>query len=196
MGQADYSMDIFKDVITSLAAVAAVIIGFLGLRTWKLQLKAAADTDLARRILIATYKVKAAIALMRRPLREVSVPDESTRFDDSATNEAFAKQYQREWQDLSNEMAALEANAVEAQAVWDAEFTKHLIPLRICLSELREHIGEHLRSKRDPTYQTYIDRQKMFEVLYGVGGENDRFGGEIDNAVSIIDAKVRPHFVS
>lgn len=188
-------MEIVKDIITSLAAIAAVVIAAIGLQTWRRQLKATEDSNLARRILISLYKVKAEIANLRRPLREVSIPESDNKFDDQVQNEAFAKQYQAEWNALVRELAELEALSVEAQAVWDLKFNKYLADVRGVANELRQHISEHLAMKRDNLYESYLDKKEIRKVLFGIGGDDDDFAKKVDAAIEKVDSQVRPRFI-
>lgn len=187
-------MESIKEIVTSLCAVAAIIIGFCGLRTWRVQLKATADSDLARRILISLYKVKADIAMIRRPMREITLPDEANKFDNEVTNEAFAKQYQEEWNQIAQGMTSLQVACIEAQAVWDRKFPSYLIPLNICVAELQDCIREHVRTRRSKHFDSHYGANEIRKMLYAIGPE-DEFTKRVDAVIEEIDSKVRPHFV-
>jgi hypothetical protein len=58
---------VVKDVLTSLAAVAAVWLGVRGLKTWERQLLGTANHEVSRRLLRATYRLREAIRRLRAP---------------------------------------------------------------------------------------------------------------------------------
>ena len=190
-----WAMEIEKDIITSLAALAAVVIGYFGLRTWRLQLKATADSDLARRVLIALYKVNSHMSYIRRPMREVSLPPGVAPNDFRAVEAAYEEPYNAEWKEFDSELVELRVACIEAQAVWDRQFLSYLAPLNVCVGQLRDHISEYLMTKRHPGYESYIEPKDMRKVMYGMGGETDEFGKEIAEAVASLDEKTRPHFL-
>jgi len=188
-------MEIAKDIVTILGTVAAVVIGILGLKTWRVQLKTTSDNDLARRILVSLYKVRSNIQFIRRPLREAILPEDKSQFDQNATTEAFAKQYETEWNKVREEMAELEAASIEAQATWDRDFPNHLIPLRTCIFELLDYIREHLRTQAAGRGESYHKPEEIRKIIFGTGGSTDEFGQKVEEAVKNVDDVVRPRFV-
>lgn len=65
-----------KDVIVAIAAVVAAVVGIRGLNTWRRQLTANADVELAKRILVCLYELKVIIEILRSPFKSFpSVPD-------------------------------------------------------------------------------------------------------------------------
>ena len=56
-----------RDALTALAAVGAVVIGGLGLSTWRRQLKGHAEYELARRVLRALYTARDNLFHVRSP---------------------------------------------------------------------------------------------------------------------------------
>jgi hypothetical protein len=60
--------DLLSNTLQTLATVAAVTVGYMGLSTWKKQLKGKTEYQLARRCLIGIYKLRDAINEVRHPL--------------------------------------------------------------------------------------------------------------------------------
>jgi hypothetical protein len=58
---------LIKDVLTAIAAVGAASIGLLGLATWRKQLKGRTEYELARRLLVAVYRIRNAVSYLRNP---------------------------------------------------------------------------------------------------------------------------------
>jgi len=188
-------METFKDIATIVFGVAALVIAYKGLQTWRVQLKSTADTDLARRILIALYKIQREIAHIRRPLRETSLPEGASHFDKEAVNKAFTDQYMKEWSNLQGELVQLQVACIEAQAVWDKDFPRKLIPLNQTIAELQQHISEHIQSKNDPHHEPYLDRTETWKVLYGLGDASDTFARKVEDAIILVDMDTRPFLV-
>lgn len=185
-------MEILKDIVTIAGTIAAAIFGFVGLKMWRMQLRSTNNNDLARKILVALYKVKLSVMHLRRPFREVSIPDDK-RFNTEAQNEAFAKQYQEEWDRLRNDRIELQVACVEAQALWDKGFLSNLVPLNQCITELEMHLQEYLRSKTKLHAEPMFDRKETHKIIFGLGTAQDEFGTKFDTAIDDIDGKVRPH---
>src|SRR5689334_8252445 len=68
-------VSLVRDILTCCAALFAAGIAFLGLRTWRAQLKGKTEFELAQRLLQSVYKVRQAIAVVRHPW--MSVAEES-----------------------------------------------------------------------------------------------------------------------
>ena len=178
-------------VITVVGTIAAVVIGYLGLITWRVQLKDTADRDLARRILISLYKVKGLVGHIRRPFREYSIPEDA-RGDKKAEEDAYSQTYQVEWNKLAEERGELQVAAIEAQAVWEKDFLRHLVPLNQHLVDLEMHLQDYLKSRRNP-HEEVFDREKGRKVIWG-WGSNDEWGKQLDGIIDDIDKTVRPRF--
>jgi hypothetical protein len=87
-------METVKDIVTIFGTLAAVVIGFLGLKIWRIQQRSSADTELARRILVGLYKIKMWVSVIRHPFRQVVVSEEK-RLHPNAVEEAYALQIGR-----------------------------------------------------------------------------------------------------
>jgi hypothetical protein len=100
-----------KDIITGLAAIAAAYVAFVGLQTWKRQLTANAEYQLARRVLVAVYKVSDAINNCRIFASEM----------DSEVVDVTQKIHDSKFDKLDEEQASLDVELLEAEAVWGSE---------------------------------------------------------------------------
>jgi hypothetical protein len=94
---------IFKDLCLAFAAVGGFVIAVLGLRTWWRELKGKTEYDLARRILIATYKIRDAIQNVRNPFMSTSeyASSESRKTQRETQNEGIAQAYQKRWDSVN-----------------------------------------------------------------------------------------------
>jgi hypothetical protein len=102
-----------KDIVTILATVTATIIAYAGLQTWKKQLRANAEYDLARRVLIAVYKVKDAVNNCR------------IFIDPREHLEEAKKQHSVQIAKVDDSTSNFAVELLEAEAVWGDEKNFH-----------------------------------------------------------------------
>lgn len=102
---------LLKDTFTCLAAIVASGVAIVGLGTWRRQLTANAERELAGRVLIAVYKVRDALEGCRLyvPAEKRPDPKKSKKLHDIA----FAR--------LDDANANLAVESLEARAVWGYE---------------------------------------------------------------------------
>lgn len=79
--------------VIAVATLAGLVIAALGLRTWRVQLAASADFDLARRLLLEVYRLRDALEYVRDPMMLVQ---EAAGADPNVPWEVSA--YERRWQ--------------------------------------------------------------------------------------------------
>ncbi len=106
------------DIVTSLSAVAAVIIAGVGLHTWKMQLKGTAKYDVARKLLKSVYNVKYAIEALRS--RHMTITKEETPPDSDFRNAhslAIEKVYQSRLNYLNQLMIDYEDKQLDAEII-------------------------------------------------------------------------------
>src|SRR5215216_7272461 len=99
---------LIKDLCTGAAALVASYVALAGLDTWKKQLTANAERELARRVLIAVYKVRDAINDCRLIATDI----------DSVTVDITQRIHEKKFEKLDEAKADLDAELLEAEAVW------------------------------------------------------------------------------
>ena len=195
----DADWQLTKDVIsvvgTSVSAIAAVAtvglafyFGRGGLNTWRRQLKATADHELARRILIDVYGFRD--ALLRARGRHI-FPEETLSIDGSLTQAqgpisgfiGEVNAYRRRFRALDSSKAVLCATLIEAEAVWDESLGRLMQPIFSLADEFfgfinvytqmndprepqekREFLMNHVR-RRDARQQHDESRDEYLEEL-------------------------------
>lgn len=163
MGGCDLISDI-TNITTALAAIAAVVIGFLGLRTWRHELHGRADFDLARRVMRCVYEIRYEI----RRIRDIFAP------------EPIASQYER----LNAKASELDVALLEAEVLWGPKLQPSKQSLKECLSKLRIAIRHHIRSKQEEGTDAILD---------GDGDDDDQFGRTVQRAVAEFEEVLRPY---
>jgi hypothetical protein len=188
---------IVKDALTGLAAVAAVALGVLGLKTWERQLLGTADHEVSRRLLRATYRLREAIQILRSPwfveFDEMVAASKAAGRDvdttDSREQEAFG--YERRWKKVLDAIVEFDAEMLEAEALWGSEVHKCEESLTICLNRLRRSLEDywalfHLK-------RLDADAQEKVRDIILDSGDTNTFSAELKSAFKQIEAMIRPH---
>ena len=105
------------------------------------------------------------------------------------------------WRSVATAMQTLEAEAIEAEVLWGTESRSSLSQLRKCVSRLYAAMVMHFQlDVKDRTHEPRTEESKklaesVFNDLYDQGSfeQRDAFGGDIDRAVSAIEAHLLPH---
>lgn len=199
MTDAVASVASLSDVIVALAAMAAAGAAFAGLRTWRRELRGRHEYDLARRLLLATYRVRDRLTFVRNPfLAAQEFPDDYPRGPEGRTPDveqrATAHVYANRWEPLAAAMRDFETDALEAEVLWGAAAEQTCTALRRCVVKLKVAIEEHLywigNAHRDEPPE---DRERIRAAVWQGSRSVDPLSQEIAAAVAGIEALARPH---
>lgn len=147
------SIQSISAIITSLAAVATIIIAYFGLQTWKDQLRGKAEYELAKRLLVHIYQLREEISFVRNPwqvgkefenaMKENKIEGDRIYNPDikERTQEAI---YGIRWKELSQPLTILLADKLEAEAVWGSDIVDLMNPIFEKVKQLHAAIGEYL----------------------------------------------------
>lgn len=193
-------VELIRNVITALAAGTGATVAVVGLRTWRKQLRGKTEYELARRLLRAALKVRDELAYVRGPFisaGEIAAAVEESGTDvDMPSEEAGEIARARRWKYLTDALSDFELEALEAEVIWGGEITTQLSALRECVRRLRGASWEYgfLQNSGSPFKKD--ERQRLVElrrVVFGSSGESDGFAAEVQEAISGIEAHLRPH---
>ena len=194
---------LIKDIVTAIAAGTAAVIGVLGLRAWKAQLKGKTEYETARTLLRCVYKVRDAIRSVRNPLQGageiaqalkesgVVIERPDPRFQ-IASEEAV---YQRRWVGVRDAWQELDLAAFEAEVLWGKDTRDVLAPLRACAAELYSYIQMHLRYVESPPKNPKPGQSENIDkVIYdGLDDPQENpFTRKMAEAVTGIEDFIRP----
>ena len=191
---------IAKDIILSLAAIVAVFVGLRGLGTWRRQLRGNTEYQLAKSMLVSVYELREAIASVRFPLmqysREPDLPQEELKELSQREREwhVLAQAYQRRWEPVPTAKAKLDANVLEAEAVWGPEIRAKFSQLNPLIVKLHCAIQDHLEARNPNEGPGPELDKKLSETLYG-GAETDTFKQELEDVICGIENELRPHII-
>ncbi|KAF0144334.1 MAG: hypothetical protein FD156_1885 [Nitrospirae bacterium] len=198
----DY-VGIIKEIIVALAALSAAIFAYLGLSTWRKELKGKSEYEKAKDVLKAVYKVREGFKHVRNPaIWSYEYPEEMRdhwgHLKRGTEYEGTAHVYEQRWKILSEAFNDLEEKTLEAQVEWGPEFENVIRPLRECRAELMVTLQMKLERKKHPEEFSRIteeERQKETSVLNYLGNdsEHDKFTPRINAAIAEFEKKLRPH---
>jgi hypothetical protein len=173
-----------KDVITSLGVLGTLVLGVIGLNTWRRQLRGTSRYDVARRVVLHAYKVQDAIEIVRNPL--VSLPEKEV--GEGRQVAAEMKVYEARMGTLQERWAELKTTIFEARVFWGEEVDASCKPLEQMIKELRGQIWLHFWMKRayagpGATVDDNPARVKANDqIIYKISDDDD-FSKQVNAAV-------------
>ena len=169
--------DSFTGAATVLVALWGVSTAWKGLNVWKNQSIWNADNELARKLLIATYRYRDSLYSIRHPAMSSAEMQPKPVFEVNPDRGEHERQgvriaYANRWKSHLPKRIDLDALRLESDAVWGpklAELLKPLLKLEDELygfiwlyldahyrgdTELAKQLREHLKQSRDLTYDS------------------------------------------
>jgi hypothetical protein len=116
-----------KDVVTIIGTVGALIIGVVGLSTWRRQLKGTAEYEVAERAVLLTHLVGHAMQAVRQPMPPCGLEEEQRIYGERI------ERLQERWGELRT-------LALETRVIWGDEAEKHFDSVRDLIGTLRAEI--------------------------------------------------------
>lgn len=192
-----------KDVILGLSVISAAIFAYLGLTTWRKELKGKSEYQLAKEVLKSTYKVRDAFMHVRSPaIYQYEYPEEMLDAQGYLKQEhdyaGSVHVYQKRWEMMVRDFSELEEHNLEAQVEWGAEFQNVIAKLRYCKAELQIAIQQMLERKKNPRNigltSVGADAEERSVLYYhGADSKHDKFTSEINEAINEFEKWLRPH---
>jgi hypothetical protein len=179
-------------VVTIIGTVGALIIGAIGLSTWRRQLKGTAEYEVARKAVLLTRQVCAAIQNVRNPMlrlrKEVVEAGRSLEEEQRIYAERMAKMPER-W-------AELQTVAIETGAIWGQEAEKRFDPIGHLIGKLQAEIWLHfwLRGAYALPGVTIDNTPERVAANYRIVlrvSEDDEFSQSIKNAAHYVEVFFR-----
>ncbi len=192
-----------KDVVVAAAAAFAAYFAYLGLSTWRRELKGKSEYQLAKDVLKSVYKVREAFKHVRHPaIYQYEYPEGMTdhhgHLKQENKHEGTAHVYEERWKKMDEAFSELESYHLDAQVEWGAEFQDVIKDLRSCRATLLVTIQEKLYRMKNPydgADRSVEEAKEERSVLYHIGedSKHDSFTPEINAAVGKFEEWLRPH---
>jgi hypothetical protein len=186
--------------LVGLSAAAVAVLAYLGLDTWRRELKGKSEYQLAKDVLKAVYKVRDAFRHVRNPVIYSYEFPEAMRDSNGSLkrehdHEGMAHVYEKRFSILNGAFMDLEEKHLEAQVEWGQEFQEIIIPLRECRAELLVTVQSMLERKKTRDRMTPDEASNETSILYHLGKDSkyDKFTPKIEEAVNKFEKWLRPH---
>lgn len=196
------------NLLVAAAAIAAAIAAFLGLNTWKAQIKWQRDHDLARRLLVEIYRFRDAVAAARNPFiwAYEMTPDDgaapSPRWTEEESHAGEVRAYQKRFSEIASIAPQLYALLLEAEAVWGPELSSKWKKVNRLQNEFTTQTQLYLdytdpRNKRADLTAFYADKDAVAAaklIVKAIGeqeGQND-FSNRLAAAIAEVEDYLRP----
>ncbi len=201
---ADY-VSVTKDIVLTIAGGIGAYVAVKGLSIWKRQLKGGVEYELTRRLLKLTYRLRDAIKNVRNPVMfggEMPNPSPEEAKDMSREQINFygmSKAYQNRWDKVTQVSSELQAELLEAEALWGAVVHKQFETLFKLRHEL--WVAVHFQIMASNPNDSSETRkamsaisQKQREVLYDISGETeDEYSKNVTDAISSIETYLKSY---
>ncbi|TCS35684.1 hypothetical protein [Reinekea marinisedimentorum] len=177
-----------KDVFSILGTLGALIIGSIGLFTWKRQLKGTSEYELAKKAILKTYQVEQAIQAVRNPMLHLKQEEVESgnqlQEEQRIYNERLSYMFEK-WSEL-------QTIRLESKVVWSTSAHSAFDDLQKVIGKLKASIWLHFWLKgayaapgatvdRDPDRVAENDK-----IVYFIDGE-DAFSKAIKNSVMKVE---------
>jgi hypothetical protein len=175
-------MTLAKDFFTCLSVFVAAGVAVLGFRTWKRQLQWKTRYELAIRLKQAIYRLRDALAQIRNPVGFEVEPG-------SSQQQAF----EALWRSAREAKRDLDALSIEAEAMWEDEYTEKLKPLLECYNTLRATSSVYAGKVQNPQSNVPF-RKEDYEILFVEDDEQENlFSDRIAEAVQQMEIFLKPY---
>jgi hypothetical protein len=178
-----------KDIILAISALAAAIIAWRGLATWKKELKGKSEYEIAKQVLKSVYKVREAFKIARNPGISYDNPRSGIQ-DYENSNHILAV-----FNSFEETFKTIEERYLDAQIEWGDEFKDTINPLRECRFEFLKNIFLFYDYKKFPESQNLSKEQlsEIRSIIFSNIGIPDSFEDKINKAIEMFEIKLRPH---
>jgi hypothetical protein len=135
----EVNWSITKDVFSIVGTIGALIIGSIGLFTWKRQLQGTSEYELAKKAILNTYEVEQAIQSVRNPMLHLNKEE----VEAGRHLEEKQRIYDERMQHLYSKWAELQTIRLETKVVWSLEAHSSFEDIQTLIGELRGEIWLH-----------------------------------------------------
>lgn len=182
-----------KDVVSIIGTSSAVILGVIGLTTWKRQLTGTNEYELAKKALLGAYEVEQAIQSVRSPMlhlrKEEVEAGRSLEEEQNIYNERMKLLYQK-W-------AELQITRLETKVVWSNDAFNTFNELHQRVADLRGAIWLHFWMKGafagpGATVDNSYERVRENDTIIYYLNDDDEFTKKVRSSIENIEQFFTP----
>jgi len=183
-----FDLDTIKDVFSIIGIVATVVLGTIGLFTWKRQLRGTSEYELAKKAVFLTYEIDQLVNNVRNPMLYLSKEE----VEAGRRIEEELRIYNDRLQELFNKWTELQLVRLEAKVVWSTAAHDCFDDIKDCIGDLKAAIWLHFWMKGayagsgtqvDNNPGRVADNDKVIYFL----SEDDEFSKKVKGSVKKIE---------
>lgn len=179
---------ITKDVISAIGTISAVVIGVVGLTTWRRQLRGTSEYELAKKAVLGAYEVQQAIQSVRDPLLYLSTEE----VEAGRRLEEEQRIYDNRMKLLFSRWTELQAIRLECKVIWSSEGHDCFDNIRKCIGELKGAIWLHFWMKGayagpGAEVDNSPDRRMKNDKIVYFASDDDEFSTKISQAIKEVE---------
>ena len=181
------TLNILKDIVTIFSTAFVAWVAWLGLQTWKRQLKGNTQYDLARRLAKATLNVGESVINLRKAgyIAGENDPENRRTFLDSR------------YILTRNAVTEFKSELLEAEVLWGNEVIIKTQPFIKNLGILQQSLIFYRLKFENPEYvQDYENAQNLLSIIFDMPsptGESNQFTLEFQDSMKTILEFLKPY---
>lgn len=184
----DIDWSITRDVFSIIGTVGAIVIGALGLFTWRRQLRGTSEYELAKKAILKTYEVQQAIQSVRNPMIYLSKEE----IEAGRRLEEEQRIYNERMAHLYDKWAELQTIRLEAKVIWHDGDHKVFDELHQRIGNMRAAIWLHFWMKGayagpGATVDNNLERRMENDKIVYYSSDDDEFSLKIAMSVKCIE---------
>jgi len=182
---------LLQQLIFAVPAWIGAVVAVWGINTWRRQIRGDDEYQVARRLLLATYRYRDTLRSIRNPFSFATKEDEAeaAAISTSPTEKNWRlaqRRYDRRWAPVDVARSQLEAELLEAEVVWQESPRPAYLSLLEKEAQLFRAILEHIDSLEPSAVDEAEDRDEKRArraILYCSPNNADQFSTELNAAI-------------
>lgn len=193
---------ISKDIITLILTAIGLRIAWIGLETWKKQIKGTREWETAYNLNLSIIKLREAIKYVRKPGTPPSEKQQAIQYGKNKHPEKHEEDieknvdlytYEIRWQKISEATVEMESHLLAAEFFWGSDILNKLKPLNKKITELNIGLLQYFQ----PQFRVK-NFEELYEIVYNMSTEEteDKFSKEVSQAVEDVKSYIKskiPH---
>ena len=191
---------LIKDIVLALCAIGTLSLAVYGLKSWARELTGKADFEVSRQLIRAVYKFRDEMEYSRSPMtlaHEFPSDYDPTNKESEYQAKSWSYVFSNRWKPVVEAVQELEAQGLEAEALWGTEIKQLVQNLRKNARLLRvgmqavvdNEMHEHENFTCNPDLATQMRNRVWKSAL----GDSDEITDSISFAVEELENYLRPH---
>jgi len=174
--------------LVKLVPIAALIVAWMGLSTWKRQIKGTDKYRVASDLLLEIYRLREGIKAVRSSFVEYSPVHKEGESKEMADFNGYVETMDRRWKSVSEPIAEVSLLKLKSEVYLDKNIKGHIDELMKKVRELQVTLEMYLDHRR-PGSDLEFDREGR-KILWAKPTD-DKFNDDVEKIIAQIENSVR-----